>query len=268
MDLNVNVRGSGEAVLMVHGIISDASFFDGAADVLKDKYKVIAYDRRGYGKNEDSADAELRSAAEDTLQQFTVAAQAEDAANVIKMYSDGSAWVFGNSAGGLISIELALKFPELVKGLILLEPSLVYDDESVRLIEEWNRELNGYVESRKIKRALPAFSRVIGGEASAEKMTLEQMKQTYKNLTNFMYGELNEVQHYRPDIETVRGIKCPVKIFVTADGQDSIFAKTSVAGAKTVGWDIIEVPGRHNMAKEKAAEFAKALDETIEGMSL
>ena len=256
MDLNVNVRGSGEAVLMVHGIISDASFFDGAADVLKDKYKVIAYDRRGYGKNED------------TLQQFTVAAQAEDAANVIKMYSDGPAWVFGNSAGGLISIELALKFPELVKGLILLEPSLVYDDESVRLIEEWNRELNGYVESKKIKRALPAFSRVIGGEASAEKMTLEQMKQTYKNLTNFMYGELNEVQHYRPDIETVRGIKCPVKIFVTADGQDSIFAKTSVAGAKTVGWDIIEVPGRHNMAKEKATEFAGALDETIEGMSL
>ena len=256
MDLNVNVRGSGEAVLMVHGIISDASFFDGAADVLKDKYKVIAYDRRGYGKNED------------TLQQFTVAAQAEDAANVIKMYSDGPAWVFGNSAGGLISIELALNFPELVKGLILLEPSLVYDDESVRLIEEWNRELNGYVESKKIKRALPAFSRVIGGEASAEKMTLEQMKQTYKNLTNFMYGELNEVQHYRPDIETVRGIKCPVKIFVTADGQDSIFAKTSVAGAKTVGWDIIEVPGRHNMAKEKATEFARALDETIEGMSL
>ena len=256
MDLNVNVRGSGEAVLMVHGIISDASFFDGAADVLKDKYKVIAYDRRGYGKNED------------TLQQFTVAAQAEDAANVIKMYSDGPAWVFGNSAGGLISIELALKFPELVKGLILLEPSLVYDDESVRLIEEWNRELNGYVESKKIKRALPAFSRVIGGEASAEKMTLEQMKQTYKNLTNFMYGELNEVQHYRPDIETVRGIKCPVKIFVTAEGQDSIFAKTSVAGAKTVGWDIIEVPGRHNMAKEKATEFARALDETIEGMSL
>ena len=256
MDLNVNVRGSGEAVLMVHGIISDASFFDGAADVLKDKYKVIAYDRRGYGKNED------------TLQQFTVAAQAEDAANVIKMYSEGPAWVFGNSAGGLISIELALKFPELVKGLILLEPSLVYDDESVRLIEEWNRELNGYVERKKIKRALPAFSRVIGGEASAEKMTLEQMKQTYKNLTNFMYGELNEVQHYRPDIETVRGIKCPVKIFVTADGQDSIFAKTSVAGAKTVGWDIIEVPGRHNMAKEKATEFARALDETIEGMSL
>ena len=46
MDLNVNVRGSGEAVLMVHGIISDASFFDGAADVLKDKYREgCAYDR-------------------------------------------------------------------------------------------------------------------------------------------------------------------------------------------------------------------------------
>ena len=268
MDLNVNVHGSGEAVLMVHGIISDASFFDGAADVLKDKYKVIAYDRRGYGRNEDSATAELRNASGDAVQKYTVAAQAEDAANVIKMYSDGPVWVFGNSAGGLISIELALKFPELVKGLILLEPSLVYDDESVRLIEEWNRELNGYVESKKIKRALPAFSRVIGGEASAEKMTLEQMKQTYKNLTNFMYGELNEVQHYRPEIETVKGIKCPVKIFVTEDGLDSIFAKTSLAGAEYVGWETVMVPGRHNMVKEKAEEFAKALDEVIEGMSL
>jgi hypothetical protein len=68
-----------------------------------------------------------------------------------------------------------------------MEPSLGYEETEKEKLAAWNRELNAYVAEGKIKRALPAFSRVIGGTDSGEKTTsLKEMRQTYSNLSAFM----------------------------------------------------------------------------------
>jgi len=254
MKLSFSVAGQGEPLLMIHGIISDGSFFAKAVDILKDNYKVITYDRRGYGASKTSE-----------MTDYSVMGQARDAIELLVDNVSEPAWIVGNSAGGLIAIEMYLQHPELVKGLILLEPSLVYDEESVSLIAEWNKELNGYVNENKIKKALAAFSRVTGqpsGTAGGSNSLME-LKQTYANLANFMHGELNDIQSYRPEIEKVKAIKVPVRVLVTEDGSDSIFARTSVSGAKILGWKTEMVPGYHNTIKDNANELAIIINEII-----
>ena len=261
MGLSVRKRGTGEPLLMIHGIISDGSFFDEAADCLEKDFTVITYDRRGYGTSEEGKDPA----------DYTVGAQAEDAAGVLKEYAGEKAWIFGNSAGGLIGVELALRHPELVKGLILLEPSLIFDEESKAMMAAWNGELNGYVREKKIRQAMPAFSRMIEADSpSREKapqksMTMAQIRMAYHNLDNFMYGELNEVQTYFPDLETVRGIGVPACILVSRDGAGSMFARTSKAGAAHLGWPVETVPGNHNAAKEESSALAGKVREIVAG---
>ena len=254
MNLNSKAVGSGEELLMIHGIISDGSFFAQAADILKNKYRVIVYDRRGYGESDDGDDR-------------SVEAQAKDAASVLEKHGASCAWILGNSAGGLIAAELALERPDLVKGLVLLEPSLVFDEASRALIAEWNSELNGYVREGRIKKALPAFSRVMGVPAGKSSVgSMEEMKRTYKNLSAFMHGELNDIQSYRPDEESMRALGVPVRVIVTEDGKDSIFASTSRAGAEILGWKTVSVPGYHNVIQDMPEQFCEKFDEIIGDM--
>lgn len=251
------VKGGGEPLLLMHGIISDASFFDAAAEHLCAHYKTIWYDRRGYGRAEAPSDGD-----------FSVAAQADDAARVIEEAAGEPAWVFGNSAGGLIAVELALRHPEFVRGLVLLEPSLVVDDASKAEIAAWNAELNGYVEGGRLKRALPAFVRVVGDpNPPQEASTLAQMRQVFANLTNFMHGELNCVQRYAPPLEVLRGMSMPVVVMVTRGGRSGMFGRTSEAGAHALGWPVVYLDGYHNAAKDNPEGFARELVGVLKDMA-
>lgn len=252
-NIYVQIKGKGTPLLMVHGIISDSAFFENAGNILAADHQVITYDRRGYGKSN-----------KETYSDYSVHAQAEDLADILRRNSCEPAWVVGNSAGGLISIEAALYAPELIKGMILIEPSLGYEAAEREKLLCWNKELNGYVREGRIKSALPAFSRVTGAAETGKKVaSLKELKQTYQNLSAFMYGELNEVQRYLPPVERLRGLSMPVIVAVTEQGRESIFATSSESGARIVGWPVAVLPGYHNVAKDMPDEFAMRIKKII-----
>jgi pimeloyl-ACP methyl ester carboxylesterase len=244
--LYATVTGEGAPLLMIHGIIGDRTFFTESSQYLSSFYRVITYDRRGYGQNNNGQ-----------FTDYSVGTQAEDAANVLRNTCQEPAWILGNSAGGLIALELAMRYPGLVRGMVLMEPSLGYEEGEKEKLAAWNRELNEYVAQGKIKRALPAFSRVIGGGDGGEKTTsLKEMRQTYANLSAFMYGELNEVQHYTPSLEQLKQISVPVVIGVTERGRDSLFATSSLSAARLLAWPVVHFPGYHNVAREMPMDFS------------
>lgn len=254
MELYRQVRGQGAPLLMIHGIISDSSFFQDCGALLASEFRVITYDRRGYGR---SADTEIRD--------FSMQAQAEDAAEILRAEAKEPAWILGNSAGGLVALELAQRHPELVRGMVLLEPSLGYVESERQKLQAWNRELNGYVASGKLKRALPAFSRAIGVEAGGGG-SLEELRRSYQNLTAFLLGELNQVQHYLPPLQQLRDLRTPTVMAVTRQGRDSMFATSSQSAAELIGWETVLFPGHHNSARECPAEFADTLREVLRRM--
>ena len=252
-DLHPVIRGDGESVLMLHGVISDAAFFSEFSSFLSARYRTVAYDRTGYGIRPEPED---RSA-------YTVSAQAEEAADVIREYCGGEVWVFGNSAGGMIALELYRNHPELVRGLILLEPSFGLDPESEEELRGWNTELNSYVREGRIKKALPAFARVTGNTGSSDG-SIRGMKRTYKNLHNFMFGELNEVQGYRPEESYLKSISVPVRIILTENGRGRLFGKTSARAAQRLGWGVSLFPGGHNAVNELPESCAEILMGVLE----
>ena len=109
-ELEYEVRGSGEPVLLIHGaMLADACLL--AQPTLTDHYRLIQYHRRGFAGS-------CRHAGPCGMSQ-----QAVDARALLDHLGVYRAHVVGHSCGGAIALQLALDAPERVASLALLEPA-------------------------------------------------------------------------------------------------------------------------------------------------
>lgn len=104
--------GSGPAIVMVHGLGGSHLNWELVGPDLATDYHSYAVDLRGFGLTPlDGHSASMKS-------------QVGLLARFIKEVAGGRALLFGNSMGGLISMLLASRHPDLVDGLVLLDPAL------------------------------------------------------------------------------------------------------------------------------------------------
>jgi len=115
-------RGSGPPVLGIHGAGSSALFWEDAAEKLAALGRAIVYDRRGCTRSERPEPYELTSVQE----------HADDALALLRTLDAVPAVLVGRSYGGTVALDLAIRHPDAVLGLALLEAgptglSLEYD---------------------------------------------------------------------------------------------------------------------------------------------
>lgn len=96
------VDGSGEPLILVHAGVANLRMWDAQADALRDAYRVIRYDTRGYGRTETDA------------VEFS---NREDLAAVLDHVGEASAHVVGLSRGGMIALDFAIERPDRVRSL-------------------------------------------------------------------------------------------------------------------------------------------------------
>ncbi|MGI8440739.1 MAG: alpha/beta fold hydrolase [Thermoleophilaceae bacterium] len=100
-------RGAGEPLLFITGFAIPAAVFDPVLDDYAERFECVTYDNRSSG----------RSSA--PLRPTSIPEMAADAAALLERLGIESAHVYGLSMGGMIAQELALRFPERVRGLVL-----------------------------------------------------------------------------------------------------------------------------------------------------
>lgn len=107
--LRVTSTGRGPAVLLIHG--SAAAVWGEVIDRLAVDHQVISYDRRSYGGSIAEPLADTRR-------------HTDDAAAVLERHAGGPAIVVGWSIGGVIGLDLAVRRPDLVVGVVVIEAPL------------------------------------------------------------------------------------------------------------------------------------------------
>ncbi|MGD9893084.1 MAG: alpha/beta fold hydrolase, partial [Dehalococcoidia bacterium] len=114
-DLEIEVRGTGEPVLLVHGaLIADAFAPLLAESALTERYRLIQYHRQGY------------AGSSRVDRPVSIEQQTADARAVLRHVGVERAHIAGHSYGGVIALQLALDAPEVVQSLVLLEAGLVH----------------------------------------------------------------------------------------------------------------------------------------------
>jgi pimeloyl-ACP methyl ester carboxylesterase len=112
VELEYEVVGSGDAVLLIHGAHIADALQPLVAEPALERLQRIRYHRRGLGGSTRPVEAGPTS----------VAVQAWDAAGLLDHLGVDRAHLVGHSLGGAIALELAAQHPTRVASLALLEP--------------------------------------------------------------------------------------------------------------------------------------------------
>ena len=160
-------QGSGDPILCIHGTSSSAMVWRAAAiEELARLGRTIVYDRRGCTRSERPEPYET-----------SVVQHAEDAAALLEELDAVPAVVIGRSYGGETAIELALRYPEHVRALVLLEAAALTLDDWAMV---WAGMLRAEVEetaARSVESVAETFLRKVLGDETWESFpeTLKQM---------------------------------------------------------------------------------------------
>ncbi len=235
--LYYEVRGQGQPLLMISGGGGDAGFFSFVADILSDEYKVITYDRRGNSRS-----------TRNEPQNVEVSQQSRDAVAVIKATGEESAFVFGNSGGAVIALDMAKTQPQAVRAAV------VHEAPVIRMLHDADKRMRFfgglYQTAYRFGSGVGMlrFSLALGIPISTlSKIPKDFSKRADQNHDFFMKHEMLPFTNYKPDIEMIK--RNGVKMFMAAGkmtlDKRLFYGQTMPILADALGCEIVIFPGNH-----------------------
>ena len=153
---------------------------------------------------------------------------ADDAAAVIEAVGGGPSYVYGNSGGGTIGLELVARRPELVEALVAHEPPLM---ALLPDAERWRAGFRLIAETHRAQGVFPAmgvFGALVeeGGPKYSEEMqrveptpeARQMFARMMGNFELFIAHEIQQVAAYVPDADALRSASSRI---VSAAGEAS-----------------------------------------------
>lgn len=128
-DINMyyEVHGEGKPLVLIMGLGLDLTGWMFQTPEFSKKYRVIVFDTRGVGRTD----------APDTP--YSIEMMADDTAGLLYALGIEKAHILGLSMGGFIAQELALKYPQRVKSLILATTGAIELSLAKYLVDTWVR---------------------------------------------------------------------------------------------------------------------------------
>jgi proline iminopeptidase len=125
----------------------DQSYLLPDMDRLSDSFRLIYYDQRGRGRSADGVQPE----------DVTVESEVEDLDKVREHFQLSSAAVLGHSWGAVLALEYAIRHPDRVSHLILMNPAPVSKDDFTLLRKQRLEQLGGDLDRMKAIAATAAY---------------------------------------------------------------------------------------------------------------
>jgi len=108
IELHYETYGSGEPILLLHGLGSSTLDWEPQIAAFSQHYQVVAVDFRGHGQSDKPAGP------------YSIAGFAADIAALISQLGLGPMDVVGISMGGMVAFQLAVDAPEHVRSLVII----------------------------------------------------------------------------------------------------------------------------------------------------
>ena len=264
-ELYYEVRGQGLPLLMIAAAGGDADYYAAVADMLADEYKVITYDRRANARSTINAP-----------QNFEISQQSRDAVAVLRAAGETSAFVFGNSSGAVIALDMAKTQPQAVRAVVAHEAPVPRVLPQAR---KWQRFFaRVYGTSFRFGSNLAALRFMLGIHVPVRKLAMAQIKAikyaksrrtqndehriSSKDATDFLVKqELLPVTNYLPDVEGIK--KNEVRVFMAvgtwALAKKTWYAQAAQILAEQLGCELVTCPGHHGSYMDMPEEWAITL---------
>ena len=200
-------HGSGAPILCIHGGGSSALMWADAVEELARLGRVIAYDRRGC----------TRSERPEPYERTSVAEQADDAAALLGALAAAPAVVIGRSYGGAVAIDLALRYPDQVRALVLLEGDALGLSPAAL---EWTKAIRDRLREVAARDGIDAVYEALIGEVlgkGAWDSFPDEVRRTLTQNGPALLAELQYVDEVMPDAAAFATIEKPTLLVAASE---------------------------------------------------
>ncbi|MFX0574467.1 alpha/beta fold hydrolase [Nocardia nepalensis] len=278
--------GSGPPLVLVSGGGGDAGMYENAVPLLVERYTVITFDRRGNSRSPFTApDAAIDATT-----------QAGDVVAVLDAYGIDRAYLFGNSGGGVIGLEVLAHHGDRLVAAVVHEPPVI------RLLPEGSSarqellDINRLAVEKSLMRGyaafgaltvpnLPAVLRTTAGQialAGASRVGLaagsafrrisggepSTMTRQLGNADLLLTREMPALCFdYRPEIDALRKVEVPWRLATGRDSAGRSYCLATEALAHELNMVSAQFPGGHVAYLVQPEEFAARLCQLFEEMT-
>ncbi|MFX1309648.1 MAG: alpha/beta fold hydrolase [Promethearchaeota archaeon] len=243
----IDFRGSGENVVLLHGLMSRATSWFETALWLRESYHIIGFDQRGHGRSEKPDFNYSRDI------------MIDDIAIAMNELSIHNSIMIGHSMGGSIAWGLAALHPHLVKALIIEDKSA--EAPPMEALEEWEKFFESWpVPFSCLKEACLFFGNLHPTFADHFIELLEEKELGYYPIFKFEHLlRILSLSFEKSRWDELEQIECPTLII---KGGDSSFQREHAEKmVKTIkNCQLIEIPNAGHVVHDDQPElFRKAV---------
>jgi len=204
---NINPDSLSCPIILLHGFASSAAFFKSQIKILKDDYRVIAFDALGHGRSDHPKEINLSKNL-----RFDIIRDLEDLLEQLEINEKYG--IIGHSlVGGMIGQLYAMKHPKEIKFLILLNSGYIMIDNVIRnifynLLPYFIRmnflEVLANSVEKILDKTIPYIITALSDSLVGTSLTKDQL---YMLIEDQIFRMIHEIKEYDPS-----SIKCPTLI--------------------------------------------------------
>lgn len=238
-------QGTGPLLILIPGGGGIGKQFNAIFPYLAERFTVCTLDRRQTANSKVEKSVVLNPAQ-----------QARDLVAIMKDLGFEKTSIFGNSGGGVICLQFAVSYPEV------LEHVMVHEAPTTALLPDRTYHLNRAFQlldifnANGVEAAYQEFRTHMKGY-EGEGLQLESP--SLADMENFWQYEFLIFTIYCPDLRPIVENKVSIAVFAGEKSDDAFYARTTFPQAKILSCPRFLVPGHHGGYEAEPAAFSRAL---------
>ncbi|MGA2822393.1 MAG: alpha/beta hydrolase [Bacteroidales bacterium] len=251
--------GEGKPILfMITGGTGDADSYENIIPFLIGKYTVVTYDRRGYARSP------IASISDQEI--INIETQTDDVRALLRAITKDPVCVFGSSIGAVIALDLAARYPSLVKKVIAHEPPLVNqlpESERAGKVPEIMQNETPFEAMRRFTETFGLVPSNLVGQKFMH-VSKDAKKRKTANTKFFLEHESKGVDRYKLNTEKIKGVRSKIVFIAGKESKGNFLYELAIQTAQDIGAPFLEVLGHHVGYGQYPEEFSLELIEILE----
>ncbi|RIO89484.1 alpha/beta hydrolase [Staphylococcus haemolyticus] len=257
--------GNGPVIIFIPGANGTGDIFMPLAQQLKDKFTVVAVDRRGYGQSE--LTEPLPEEAINPDSRYRVKRDAQDIAELAKSLSDEPVYVLGSSSGSIVAMHVLKEHPDVVKKIPFHEPPINTFLPDATYWQDKNAEIIDIA----INEGMPQAMKLFGETLQISKLDQQYMskpaqaendadsKKRFDEMLGWFKYEIRQYTESDISIDDFKKHKDIITLLNGTASKGSFPQEVNFFISEETGINIIDIPGGHLGYVQEPEGFANVL---------
>ena len=257
--------GNGTVLICIPGANGTGDIYMPLAQQLKDKFTVVAVDRRGYGQSE--LTEPLPDEVSNPDSRYRVKRDAQDIAELANHLSDEPVYVLGSSSGAIVAMHVLKEHSDIVKRIAFHEPPINTFLPNAKYWQDKNAEIIDIAVNEGMPQAMKLFGETLNTSQldrqymskPAQAEDDAESKKRFEEMLGWFKYEIRQYTESDISIDDLNKHKDIITLLNGTASRDSFPQEVNFYISEQTGIKIIDIPGGHLGYVQEPEGFANVV---------